>query len=73
MTRWVLEQFTVSIRLACECFTVSESGYQYAAKTNGESAPIVDWLLRLSGAHKRRCSDSPPPFSMDGAFGARRR
>ena len=53
MARQAVEQFGISIRLACECFAVSESCYRYAAKTNAENGLIADWLLRLSGTHKR--------------------
>ena len=42
-----------SIRLACECCSVSESGYRYKPKNNVENQQIADWLLRLTNAHKR--------------------
>lgn len=43
----------VSIRLACESFSVSESAYRYQAKNNAENQRVADWLLRLTHAHKR--------------------
>ena len=42
-----------SIRLACACVDISESGYRYQAKHSTENALIADWLLRLTTAHKR--------------------
>ena len=53
MARRAIEEFGVSIRLACECFALSESGYRYQGKTDGENALIAEWLLRLTGTHKR--------------------
>lgn len=42
-----------SIRLACGCVDISESGYRYQAKHSTENALIADWLLRLTTTHKR--------------------
>ena len=42
-----------SIRLACACVDISESGYRYQAKQSTENALIADWLLRLTTTHKR--------------------
>jgi putative transposase len=41
-----------SIRLACACVNISDSGYRYQAKHSTENALIADWLLRLTTAHK---------------------
>ena len=38
----------VSIRLACDIFTVSETCYRYTAKKNAENEEIADWLIRLT-------------------------
>ena len=43
----------ISIRLACECFGISESGYRYIARNTGENEIIADRLLRLTTTHKR--------------------
>jgi len=43
----------VSIRIACESFSVSESAYRYKSKNNVENQRIADWLLRLTQTHKR--------------------
>jgi len=43
----------VSIRLACECFKISQTCYRYSAKLRSENTQIADWLLRLTQAHKR--------------------
>lgn len=48
MAKQVLAQRGISIRLACQVFTVSESCYRYEAKLNAENARIADWLLRLT-------------------------
>lgn len=42
----------VSIRLACEIFAISESGYLYKAKRSQENDEIADWLLRLTDNHR---------------------
>ena len=44
-----------SIRLACACFNISESGYRYLAKHSTENALIADWLLRLTTTHNGLC------------------
>ena len=48
MARQAVEKHTVSIRLACEVFTVSETCYRYEAKQNAENERIADWLVRLT-------------------------
>ena len=42
----------ISIRLACEAFSISPSGYRYRPKLKDENALIADWLLRLTQAYK---------------------
>jgi putative transposase len=42
-----------SIRLACSCVDISESGYRYVPKISSENALIADWLLRLTLANKQ--------------------
>jgi putative transposase len=48
VARWAVEEKGLSIRLACEAFGLSESGYRYQPKLNGENARIAEWLLRLT-------------------------
>ena len=48
MAKEVVAQRGISIRLACQVFTVSESCYRYEAKRNAENTRIADWLLRLT-------------------------
>jgi len=48
MAKEVVAQRGISIRLACQVFTVSESCYRYETKLNAENARIADWLLRLT-------------------------
>lgn len=43
----------ISIRLACECMSVSESCYHYQPKLSSENAVVADWLLRITTANKR--------------------
>jgi len=48
VVRWAVEEKGLSIRLACEAFGLSESGYRYQPKLNAENARIAEWLLRLT-------------------------
>jgi putative transposase len=38
----------ISIRLACECMSVSETCYRYQPILSDENAEIADWLIRLT-------------------------
>jgi putative transposase len=38
----------VSISLACQVFSVSQTCYRYAPKLNAENEQIADWLIRLT-------------------------
>lgn len=42
-----------SIRLACVCVEISQSGYRYIPKLSSENQMIADWLLRLTEANKQ--------------------
>ena len=48
MARWAVEERGLSIRLACEAFGLSESGYRYRSKLNAENDRIASWLVRLT-------------------------
>ena len=48
MARWAVEEKGLSIRLACEAFGLSQSGYRYRSKLNAENDLIGDWLIRLT-------------------------
>ena len=48
MARWAVEGQGLSIRLACEAFGLSESGYRYQPQLNAENAKIAEWLQRLT-------------------------
>jgi hypothetical protein len=52
MARRVVTERGISVRLACEIFTVSETCYRYEAKKNAENEKIADWLLRLTDNHR---------------------
>lgn len=43
MVKRAYKQFAVSIRTACQVFSISESAYYYRPLLSGE---IADWLLR---------------------------
>ena len=46
------EQFGMSIRLACETFSISETCYCYQAKLSEENELIAGWLIRLTHNQK---------------------
>lgn len=48
MAKEVVAQRGLTIRLACQIFTVSPSCFRYVAKTAEENRRIADWLLRLT-------------------------
>lgn len=48
MAKEVVAQRGVTIRLACQVFTVSQSCFRYQAKADEENKRITDWLLRLT-------------------------
>ena len=48
MARWAVANREVSIRLACEAFTISQSCYRYQPRLSDENAQIADWLLLLT-------------------------
>lgn len=52
MARSVVSRSKVSIRVACETFSVSQTCYRYEAKLSDENAEIADWLIRLT--HNQR-------------------
>ncbi len=52
MARRVVTERGISVRLACQIFTVSETCYRYEAKKNAENEQIADWLLRLTDNHR---------------------
>ena len=53
MAENAVTRYGVSIRLACECMSVSPSCYYYEPKLASENAKVADWLLRLTQANKR--------------------
>ena len=52
MAKRAVQERRISIRLACEIFSVSETCYRYEAKRNHENEQIADWLLRLTDNHR---------------------
>jgi putative transposase len=53
MARKGVSKRGISIRLACEVYGISETGYRYQTKCDDENARVADWLLRLTHIHKR--------------------
>ncbi len=49
----VVKDLGLSIRLACDIFSISETCYRYQAKLSDENAEVADWLLRLTQTYKR--------------------
>jgi putative transposase len=43
----------LSIRKACQVFSISQTCYRYRAKLSDDNALIADWLLRLTMTHRR--------------------
>ena len=52
MAQKAVQQYGVSIRLACLIFSVSQTCYRYKAKMDVESETIANWLLRLTDNHR---------------------
>lgn len=52
MARKVVHDQTVSIRLACITFGISETCYRYQDKLSAENEEIAGWLIRLT--HNQR-------------------
>ena len=46
-------QYSTSIRVASEVFSISETCYRYQAKLSSENELIADWLVRLTTTYKR--------------------
>ncbi len=49
----IKKQDGISIANICEVFSISKSTYYYKPKLSDKNAFIADYLLRLTGAHKR--------------------
>ena len=52
MAEKAVNRKSISIRLACQAFTISETCYRYQPKLSDENAEIADWLIRLT--HNQR-------------------
>ncbi|RMF48255.1 MAG: IS3 family transposase [Anaerolineae bacterium] len=48
MARRAVKEKSISIRLACEVFGISETCYRYKARLSEENARIARWLIRLT-------------------------
>ncbi|ARV18668.1 hypothetical protein AEP_01724 [Curvibacter sp. AEP1-3] len=54
MAKEVVAQRGISIWLACDVSTVSESCYRYEVKRHAENEQIADWLVRLTDNNRSR-------------------
>ncbi|MET3776721.1 putative transposase [Rhizobium alvei] len=52
MAMQAVQDHDFSVGLACRTFSVSETCYLYGRKLGSENEDILDWLLRLTTAHK---------------------
>lgn len=52
MARKAVDQYGVSVSLACQTFSISESCYRYQSTLSHENELIADWLLRLTQRHR---------------------
>ncbi|WP_142051284.1 IS3 family transposase [Achromobacter sp. SLBN-14] len=52
MAQRAVQDRGVSIRMACEAFSVSQTCYRYVAKKDAENEEIANWLLRLTDNHR---------------------
>ncbi|GAB3108172.1 hypothetical protein GCM10027217_34460 [Pseudomaricurvus hydrocarbonicus] len=52
MAQQAIQKHGVSIRLACESLSISETCFRYQAKLSTENAEIADWLIRLTHNQK---------------------
>ena len=52
MAQRAVSEKGISIRLACEIFSVSQTCYRYQPKFSSENELIAQWLLRLTDNHR---------------------
>lgn len=51
MAQASVAQYSLSIRLACQCFLISETCYRYQSKLASENEEVAQWLIRLTTEH----------------------
>ncbi len=54
MAHLAVARHNISVRLACECMSISTSCYHYKAKLLSENQLIADWLLRVTSDPRGR-------------------
>ena len=52
MAKRAVKERSISIRLACELYQISQTCYRYEALRNAENEQIADWLIRLTDNRK---------------------
>ena len=48
MAKQAADQYKLSVRVACETFSISQTCYRYQPKLSEDNARIADWLIRLT-------------------------
>ena len=48
MAKRAVQERSISIRLACELYQISQTCYRYEAQLNAENEQIANWLIRLT-------------------------
>jgi len=52
MAKVALTERSLSVRLVCRVFGISETCYRYQPKLSDENAEIADWLMRITHNQK---------------------
>ena len=48
----MVQERSISVRLACEVFGISQTCYRYVGKHSAVNDEIADWLMRLTDNHR---------------------
>jgi putative transposase len=52
MAKQAADQYRLSIRVACETFSISQTCYRYQPKLSEDNERIADWLIRLTNSQR---------------------
>lgn len=52
MAQTAVQRHGMSIRQACDAFSISETCYRYQGRLNDESVLVADWLLKLTATQR---------------------
>jgi|SaaInlStandDraft_6_1057023.scaffolds.fasta_scaffold14456_3 putative transposase len=53
MAKQVINDYQITVKLACQAFKISETYYWYNPKLSTENDMIADWILRLTTTRKQ--------------------